>query len=742
MNLKRITASLLFLSTGFLTAQNQKPVPNDSIQDLMEVTIIANKLLGSKFEARNRTGSAYFLSKQELEQQNYFDINRVLGQVPGVNIYEEDGFGLRPNISLRGTSPERSSKINIMEDGILMAPAPYSASAAYYFPNINRMQAVEVLKGSSQIQYGPNTTGGAINFVSTEIPSTFKANARASYGSYSTFNGYANVGDSFKNFGYMVEYNRRQSDGFKNLDKGGNTGFEMNDLVAKFRVNTNPEASVQQSLDFKFQYSDEESDETYLGLTNEDFRKTPFRRYAGSQKDLMSTDHTQFMLTHTASFSDYFRVTTTAYRNDFKRNWYKLNDVSANGQSTSIANLLDNPGDFPLLFGIANGSQDFAGSALNLKNNNRAYYSQGIQTKADYHFLTGDVYHDIEVGLRLHQDEEDRFQWKDGYNMIDGNMNLVNAGVPGTDSNRITDANAFAAHVLYKLKYGKLTITPGIRYENIKLERNDYGKNDVNRTGSDLSSRSNETNEFIPGIGANYKLNREFSLFGGIHKGFSPGGTRPEESSEQSVNYELGTRFNHNGLSGEVVGFYNDYSNLLGSDFAASGGVGTLDQFNAGEVNVAGIEAQAGYDFLKTNSNFSLPLTIAYTFTDATFQNSFDSNVGIWGTVENGDEVPYLSRHQFNIGLSFIATKFEAHANARYRGEFRTQAGSGSIPANEKVGSNFLVDLSVKYHLNKNLSLTSNLINVLDNEYEVARVPAGLRPGHPFGVYGGFEFRF
>lgn len=742
MNLKRITSFLLLLCTGFLMAQTQDSAKKDSIQDLMEVTIVANKLLGSKFEARNRTGSAYYLSKQELEQHNYFDINRILGQVPGVNIYEEDGFGLRPNISLRGTSPERSSKINIMEDGILMAPAPYSASAAYYFPNVNRMQAVEVLKGSSQIQYGPNTTGGAINFVSTEIPNSFSANARANYGSYNTFNGYANVGDSFKNFGYMIEYNRRESEGFKNLDNGGDTGFETNDVVAKFRVNTNPEARVRQSLDFKFQYSDEASDETYLGLTDEDYSRTPFRRYAGSQEDLMSTEHSQFMLTHTAEFTDYFRVTTTAYRNDFKRNWYKLNDVSANGQSTSIANLLENPGDFPVLFGIVNGSEDFAGSALNLKNNNREYYSQGIQTKADYHFLTGDVYHDIEVGLRYHQDEEDRFQWVDGYNMLGGNMNLVDAGIPGTDSNRVTDAKALAAHVMYKLKYGKLTLTPGLRYENIKLERNDFGRNDVERTGTDLSTRSNEINEFIPGIGANYKFNQEISLFGGVHKGFSPGGTRPEESSEQSVNYELGTRFNHNGFSGELVGFYNDYSNLLGSDFAATGGVGTLDLFNAGEVDVAGVEVQGAYDVLKANSNYSMPFSVAYTFTDATFQNTFDSNVGIWGEVAEGDEVPYISRHQFNAGLSFIADKFEAHANARYRGEFRTQAGSGSIPSNEKVGSNFIVDLSAKYHLNKNFSLTSNIINMLDTEYEVARVPAGLRPGHPFGIYGGFEFRF
>ena len=117
-----------------------------------------------------------FYRKKEIEKFNYTNIDNLLGQVPGVNVYQEDGFGLRPNISLRGTSPERSSKITLMEDGVLIAPAPYSAPAAYYFPNVGRMQNVEVLKGSSQIQYGPFTTGGAMNFVSTEIPDEFELN--------------------------------------------------------------------------------------------------------------------------------------------------------------------------------------------------------------------------------------------------------------------------------------------------------------------------------------------------------------------------------------------------------------------------------------------------------------------------------------------------------------------------------------------------------------------------------------
>ena len=156
-----------------LNSQEPKQI-NDSIIPLDEVIIKGNTILGNKFVAKNRTGAAYYLSTEELAQFDYTDINRALSKISGINFYEEDGFGLRPNISIRGTSPERSSKIAIMEDGILISPAPYSASSAYYFPSVARMQAIEVLKGSSQIQYGPYTTGGAINFVSTEIPQKFR----------------------------------------------------------------------------------------------------------------------------------------------------------------------------------------------------------------------------------------------------------------------------------------------------------------------------------------------------------------------------------------------------------------------------------------------------------------------------------------------------------------------------------------------------------------------------------------
>jgi len=107
---KKITLTVFLIS---LIGSSQQKI--DSIR-LNEVVLSAKLILGSKFEAKNRTGSAYYISPEEIKRFNYTDVNRTLRSVPGVNVYEEDGFGLRPNISLRGTSPERSSKITVMED--------------------------------------------------------------------------------------------------------------------------------------------------------------------------------------------------------------------------------------------------------------------------------------------------------------------------------------------------------------------------------------------------------------------------------------------------------------------------------------------------------------------------------------------------------------------------------------------------------------------------------------------------
>ena len=729
-----IAASLLVTSALFAQEKELSKTQKDSIESLNEVIITTDAIVGSKFKAKNKAGSTYFISPKELKTFNYDDVSRILRTVPGVTIQEEDGFGLRPNIGMRGTSPNRSEKITLMEDGILIAPAPYSAPAAYYFPTVNRMQSFEILKGGSQIQYGPYTTGGAMNMVSTQIPNRFSGRVIASIGSFNTKKTYVNIGDEQKNFGYVLEYNNRNSDGFKKIDNSSkNTGFQGNDYLAKFRINSDADAKVYQSLTAKIQYSEDLANETYLGLTDADYANNPYRRYVGSNEDYIETEHKQIMLTHLIKPFENFSITTKAYKNEFARNWYKLDAVKVGASKVSINNILTNPDTYNAEYRAITGADNTINNALLVKANNRMYEAKGIQTVANYTFETGKTKHDIDFGIRYHEDFEDRFQWVDGYAIQNGVMNRTSNGTRGTDANAIVKAEAIAAHILYNLSIDNFTFTPGIRYEDIKLNSLNYGTNDVIRAGTTLAKANNKTNVWIPGMGILYKINDDYNIFTSVHKGFSPPGVKAGEDAESSLNTELGFRFHKNALQGEIIGYYNNFSNLQGSDSMSGGGAGTGDLFNAGEAIVKGIELLATYEVINNREKgFKVPVTVSYTLTDTELKNNFNST--IWGTVESGDEIPYIAKNQLAITTGFETEKFNFALSGKYVDAFRTEAGVGTIPANNRVASNFIIDFSAKYHLTNNISLMGNIINLLDKDYAVSRVPAGLRPGQPFGI--------
>jgi len=255
---------MFFICISIANGQNQESKLLDSIQNLDQVFINTKVIFGSKYIAKNRSGSAYYLSSKDLEKFYYTDVNRLLRTVPGVSIYEEDDFGLRPNISMRGTSPERSAKISIMEDGVLIAPAPYSAPAAYYFPSIARMSAVEILKGSSQIQYGPFTTGGAINMVSSSIPSTLSGSLRSSFGSDEDLWGEVETGDqlpyiakhqfnvsiSLEHNNFELHFNGCQNGAFR-TDAGTNTITATNGIRSNFILDFSGKYHFNKQLSFK-----------------------------------------------------------------------------------------------------------------------------------------------------------------------------------------------------------------------------------------------------------------------------------------------------------------------------------------------------------------------------------------------------------------------------------------------------------------------------------------------------------
>ena len=732
----------LAITLALVSAATQAPAqavdePNQSLVRLDSVNVF-----GDPKDIKKTSGSAHYIDAETLEQFNYRDIHRILRQVPGVYLVEEEGYGLRPNIGIRGSGTDRNSRITMMEDGVLIAPAPYAAPAAYYFPTMSRISAVEIRKGSAAVQAGPRTTGGAVNLISTPIPSEASARLDLSVGSDATGLAHGWVGGMGERLGGLLEFSRQQTDGFKRIDGGGDSGYRMNDVVGKLRWTSAPDATRYQQVDFKVVRNTQDSDETYLGLTDADYRQDPFRRYAGSRLDNIQVEHQLLELRHLIEFSDTADLATVAYRTETARNWFKLHDVlnPATGAYIGISRILDDPATFASQYAWITGANSPA-DALRLRNNNREYYAQGIQSVLGIQIEGGAASHAIEIGARLHRDEEDRYQEDDRFRMVDGRMVLTRIGAPGSQDNRVGDAKAISLYVQDTISFGQWVLTPGVRYESIDLRSTRYstatGRRDVVQ-----SVVESEVSAVIPGFGATYLLSDELTLFASVHRGFNPPGPASGSTSEKSVNGEFGLRFGRDALAWELVGFVNDYSNLVGTCTASTGGDCNIgDQFNGGEARVSGLEASLAHDFGR-GGDLSIPFSLAYTYTHAEFRNSFRSRFGEWGNVTSGAKLPYLPEHLVHAQIGLATERWRLGLAANYLDEMRTVAGTGSIPAGQGTDSALVWDLSGAYRLSEQVELYGRVENLSDENYVVARRPAGARPGQPRSVFVGVRLDF
>ena len=709
-------------------------------------------IVGLKGDARQVAGSAAVITTVELQIQDYSDINRVLRAIPGINIQEADGYGLRPNIGLRGAGLDRSANVLIMEDGILAAPAPYAAPAAYYTPFMGRMAGVEVIKGAAGVRYGPRTQGGSINLLSTPIPDSFGGRIAVTVGEESARRIHAWTGGMTETapgvrLGGLLEVFTDAADGFKTIDfSSQTTGFDLVDYGGRLRLEIDG-TGVTHSFEARYQTSDETSDDTYMGLTDADFAASPNRRYAASANDQLNVDQSRYTLTWNADFDSGLRVTALAYRTEVDRNWFKVEGVNAGNGRRSLGAVLGNPSAFAAEYEVLTGAPGFVSNdnAIISRNNRRSYYAEGLQGE-----IAGDAdwlgaQHRWRIGVRAHRDQEDRFQEEIFYR-IDNSV-LVQTGqqAPGQQANRISTAEALAVFVQNDITINdRLTLTPGVRFERIEGERLDYAATDPTRSGA-ATVRTSTTEVFIPGLGVRYEVNDAVTLFGGVHRGFAPAAPGSASDAETAINWEAGARWT--GAAGyvEAVGFYNDYENLLGTCTASTGGGCTIgDQFDGGEVRVRGLELSAGSDLaaFANVDGVAIPVRAAYTFTDAEFQTAFQSAFGPWGNVQAGDELPYLAQHQWFASIGLERGRIGGELAVTWVGERRTVAGQGAIPAGTGLESFAVADLAVWYDLTDALRARVQVRNLTDEVYAASRSPAGLRPGAPRAVLFGLSANF
>ena len=335
--------------------------------------------------------------------------------------------------------------------------------------------------------------------------------------------------------------------------------------------------------------------------------------------------------------------------------------------------------------------------------------------------------------MRLHYDRVERRQSESGYLMLGGRM--VPEGTPAivTDFNEASTESA-ALHVIDAMTWKTLTLTPGVRFEFWHAGgTNKVTNGDDGGTGQVV----------LPGVGAYWSIIDELGLLAGAYRGFSPPvppmprneptpqDERGMKNPELSWNYEAGARFTHDRARVELIGFYNDYSNLTDVCTQSSGCLDqNLDrQFDAGRAKIYGLEAYAEHEPELGAVHF--PMNVAYTLTFAEFLDRFDSSDPMWGSVLPGDELPYVPRHQLNATAGVEVGPGGGYATLTYVAAMREEAGGEPVDDGLHTDEQMILDLGAHYRVFGPVDVYANLRNVLDSHDIVARRPFGARPNAP-----------
>ena len=681
-----------------------------------DVVVVAAEIAGSHERLRRLPGSVDIVDRETLEKSRVMTTNDALRKVAGVHVRDEEGFGLRPNIGIRGLNPTRANKVLLLEDGILLTYAPYGDNATYYHPPIDRFERIEVLKGGAQIAYGPQTIAGAVNYVTPKPPVQRAGSVILTGGNRDYFNGHGSYGATVGRTGFLIDYMRKQGDGSReNLD------FKLNDVNGKV-VQT---VGAGQTLTLRANYYGEDSNVTYSGLRQDEYLANPRANPFGN--DFFYADRYGASATHAFAVSGDLAITTHLYWNSFRRHWWRQSSNSAQRPNDSAD---------PLCGSMAN-----LNTTCGNEGRLREYSVWGIEPRISVHHRIFGISSETDFGVRAHFEHQDRLQ-RNGTTPTARSGELVESNVRTND--------AYASFVQNSFLFGEWTVTPGIRLEHVRFERT----NRLANAGAGVTGETDMT-RIIPGIGVSHTTGERITVFGGVHRGFAPPRTEDIISNtggvidldpELSWNYEAGVRSTMRpGVSVDATFFRMDYENQV-IPASLAGGVGaTLT--NGGATLHQGIELRAQIDTAPIiGSSHDAYLRLAYTYLPvAEFSGTRFSNIPGFGTVSvSGNRLPYAPEQVVSVGVGYARGPIDLLLEAvqtsdQFGDDLNTVAPTpdgqrGLLPGHTvwNTAMNYMVARATLFLTVKNLR---------DELFIVDRT-RGILPGSPRLVQMGVKFAF
>ena len=679
-------------------------------------------VIGERDRLQDIPGSGAIIDEEELERSRVFTVNEALRQVPGLVVRDEEGLGLRPNIGIRGLNPTRSTEVILLEDGLPLTYGLYGDNSTYSHPPLRRFSRIEVLKGASQIRFGPHTVGGVVNYITPAAPETFGGRATLAGGSEGYREADVSLGGPLAGFRWLAHGNLTAFDGVRE-----NQGFEFSDFYLKAERDIAP----GQLLILRAGLYEEDSQVGYSGLIEAEYAANP-RAYP-FQNDSFVTERFTASASHVWEISPSLELVTSAYTIWFDRDWWRQSSNSGQRPADSSD---------PLCGGMAN-----VNTTCGNEGRLREYNVYGLESRLFWDGALLGAEAEIEIGARYQNERQNRLQ-------INGDT--PNARTPGTSvnagvrENNLRYVDAWSGFVTATFDYGRFAISPGVRVEAIDYER-------VNR----LTNARGETDltEVIPGLGFTFAATDDLSVYGGVYRGFSPPGVADivtdaggsvDLDPEESVNWELGLRGElRPGLRLDTALFVMDFENQI-VPASVAGGVGAA-LTSAGSTRHRGLELSVNgslQDMGLMDANDIYFRTALTWLEDATYQGRrFSSVSGFGSTLVTGNRLPYAPEWQFTGAVGYawgeaLTAQVEyVFVDEQFADDLNTIAPTangqrGLIPAQHTWNA------SVNYTPAESpFTLYATVKNIADETYIVDRV-RGILPSAPRLVQVGVSARF
>ena len=716
------SAVLMALGHGSAIYAQQAALPS--------VEVSGNSILPSNIE--NLPGSSNVLTREDLDKREPFSILELVREVPGLHVVSEDAAGTHLNIGLRGLNPRRSSRTLLLEDG---APtvffAPYGDPSAHYSTPIERLERVEVLKGSGQILYGPQTLGGMINFVTKPVPRNgFEGSAKLSVGNQGYRGAHLNLGTGSEQGGIMIDLLKRQGDGIREQHD-----FDVQDVTIKGQLNINS----SHTLTAKYTRFEEDSLFSETGLTGQEYLRNPFS-LPGSEGERYVMDRDTVQLIHGWQLGERARLTTQVYHTKTDRTSLRSREFE------SAFDPMD-----PSTIGLGELESEFATRP-------RQYDVFGIEPKLEFTHSAFGVPSETIIGMRYHTEDIDRKKFE---------FDNFGDTTPEADERLLADVEATTFYAQNTFLMGNWTLTPGVRVEQIDQTKVLFSgvAGTANFQQEDMLDTS-ET-ETLPGMGFTWNGLSNATVFGGVHRGFAP--PRPDRDIENDMLQrvtpelatvaELGIRGNVRAGSYEATFFNLDIEDIV----VNSGGFFR----NEGEAQHTGFELAGRFNLGELVSAKANPFFVSMAYTNlftAEFKNSGvvggEGEDG-YGTYEAGNRLPYAPKHTLALNLSYETEQWNARVGATHLSKqfanTENFAGSGALgfcpngedPANNlfcglfgEIEAVTLLNASFSYApAGSKISYFLNAENLTDKQYIAARTN-GIQPGRQRQVVAGINVKF